>query len=134
MFATICSFTKNDPLCMTYHPYHFVGKVLLHPVYKILRACIVSMNTHIMKWQIKILVRKICRPPKVAFRTMTNVGPCLNAALDIGACNFKSGVLNVSALGLKADYFRSIFFAVLQDSSQSLYSSISQTLLLRDPP
>ena len=32
MFASICSFTKNDPLCMTYHPYHFVGEVLLHPV------------------------------------------------------------------------------------------------------
>ena len=25
---------KNDPLCMTYHPYHFVGEVLLHPVYR----------------------------------------------------------------------------------------------------
>ena len=24
---------KNDPLCMAYHPYHFVGEVLLHPVY-----------------------------------------------------------------------------------------------------
>ena len=24
---------KNDPLCMTYYPYHFVGEVLLHPVY-----------------------------------------------------------------------------------------------------
>ena len=33
MFANICSFTKNDPLCMAYHPYHFVGEVLLHPVY-----------------------------------------------------------------------------------------------------
>ena len=33
MFASICSFTKNDPLCMVYHPYHFVGEVLLHPVY-----------------------------------------------------------------------------------------------------
>ena len=33
MFASPCSFTKNDPLCMAYHPYHFVGEVLLHPVY-----------------------------------------------------------------------------------------------------
>ena len=33
MFASICSFTKNDPLCMAYHPYGFVGEVLLHPVY-----------------------------------------------------------------------------------------------------
>ena len=33
MFANICSFRKNDPLCMTYHPYHFVGEVLLHPVF-----------------------------------------------------------------------------------------------------
>ena len=24
---------KNDPLCMAYHPYHFVGEVLLHPLY-----------------------------------------------------------------------------------------------------
>ena len=32
MFASTCSFTKNDPLCMAYHPYHFVGEVLLHPV------------------------------------------------------------------------------------------------------
>ena len=24
---------KKDPLCMAYHPYHFVGEVLLHPVY-----------------------------------------------------------------------------------------------------
>ena len=29
----ICFFTKNDPLCMAYHPYHFVGEALLHPVY-----------------------------------------------------------------------------------------------------
>ena len=36
MFASICSFTKNDPLCMAYHPYHFVGEVLLHPVYSIM--------------------------------------------------------------------------------------------------
>ena len=34
MFASTCSFTKNDPLCMGYHPYHFVGEVLLHPVYQ----------------------------------------------------------------------------------------------------
>ena len=33
MFASTCSFIKNDPLCMAYHPYHFVGEVLLHPVY-----------------------------------------------------------------------------------------------------
>ena len=33
MFASIYSFTKNDPLCMAYHPYHFVGEVLLHTVY-----------------------------------------------------------------------------------------------------
>ena len=33
MFAGTCSFTKNCPLCMAYHPYHFVGEVLLHPVY-----------------------------------------------------------------------------------------------------
>ena len=26
---------KNDPLCMAYHPYHFVGEVLLHPVYRV---------------------------------------------------------------------------------------------------
>ena len=32
MFESTCSFTKNDPLCMAYHPYHFVGEVLLHPV------------------------------------------------------------------------------------------------------
>ena len=24
---------KNDHLCMTYHPFHFVGEVLLHPIY-----------------------------------------------------------------------------------------------------
>ena len=34
MLMSICSFTKDDPLCMTYHPYHFVGEVLLHPVYQ----------------------------------------------------------------------------------------------------
>ena len=33
MFASTCSFTKNYPLCMGYHPYHFVGEDLLHPVY-----------------------------------------------------------------------------------------------------
>ena len=33
MFASTCSFTKNDSLFMAYHPYHFVGEVLLHPVY-----------------------------------------------------------------------------------------------------
>ena len=33
MFASTCSFTKNHPLCMVYYPYHFVGEVLLHPVY-----------------------------------------------------------------------------------------------------
>ena len=35
MFATICSFTKNDPLCMAYHPYNFVGEVLLQPVFSL---------------------------------------------------------------------------------------------------
>ena len=33
MFASVCSFTENDPLCMAYHPSHFVGELLLHPVY-----------------------------------------------------------------------------------------------------
>ena len=26
-------FHENDPLCMVYHPYHFVGEVLLNPVF-----------------------------------------------------------------------------------------------------
>ena len=38
MFASIHSFTKNDPICMAYHPYHFVGEVLLHTVYCILQT------------------------------------------------------------------------------------------------
>ena len=38
MFASTCSFTKNDPLCMAYHPYHFVGEVLLHAV------CIINVS------------------------------------------------------------------------------------------
>ena len=33
MSASTCPFTKNYPLCMDYHPYHFVGEVLLHSVY-----------------------------------------------------------------------------------------------------
>ena len=32
MFESTCSVTKNDPIYMAYHPYHFVGEVLLHPV------------------------------------------------------------------------------------------------------
>ena len=36
MFSSICSFTKNDPLCMAYHPYHFVDEVLLHPIYRVI--------------------------------------------------------------------------------------------------
>ena len=35
MFASSCSFTKNDPLCMSYHPYHFVGEVMLNTLYKL---------------------------------------------------------------------------------------------------
>ena len=52
MFANICSFRKNDPLCMAYHPYHFVGEVLLHPVY----ACILFRNFSVaMAWLVESL-------------------------------------------------------------------------------
>ena len=40
MFTSKCSFTKNDPLCMAYHPYHFIGEVLLHPVYIYVYMCV----------------------------------------------------------------------------------------------
>ena len=33
MIASTCTFTKNNHLRMVYHPYHFVGEVLLHPVH-----------------------------------------------------------------------------------------------------
>ena len=69
MFASIYSFTKNVPLCMAYHPYHFVGEVLLHPVYEIWQLKTNYFIIHFQplrcwrgRWGIFILTRQLVWP------------------------------------------------------------------------
>ena len=66
MFAAKCSFTKNDPLCMAYHPYHFVGEVLLHPVYprnKIVAMTYAPTLVHLIQPLITSWPPQISNPP-----------------------------------------------------------------------
>ena len=62
MFASICSLTKNDPLCMAFHPYHFVGEVLLHPVLLVvLYGCETWSLTFREEQRLRVFENKVLR-------------------------------------------------------------------------
>ena len=72
-----------------YHDVTSFTNLTTFALYKIRKACIISVNTQIMKWHNKDSGSKICRRPpprKLWLWVMAQVGLCANTA--ISRCSF----------------------------------------------
>ena len=66
-----------------YHDITNYTNLTTFTLYKILRACIIRVNTQIIKLNNKDLGSKNLSPQKLPLQAMTHFGPCVNTVLVV---------------------------------------------------